>query len=124
MIFINELEKQKEISKKTFEIFIKLLAPFTPHFSEEIWNLLGNKETIFSENWPKFNKKFIKTDEIIIVIQVNGKLRGEIKAERGADEKNVLELAIKNENVVKYIKDKQMIKRKIYIQDKLMNLII
>ena len=124
MIFINELEKQKEISKKTFEIFIKLLAPFTPHFSEEIWNLLGNKETIFSENCPKFNKKFIKTDEIIIVIQVNGKLRGEIKAERGADEKNVLELAIKNENVVKYIKDKQMIKRKIYIQDKLMNLII
>jgi len=124
MIFINELEKQKEISKKTFEIFIKLLAPFTPHFSEEIWNLLGNKDTIFKENWPKFDKKLIEEKEITIVIQINGKLRGEIKIERGINEEKVLEAALKNTNVSKYVKDKQAIKRKIYIQDKLLNLII
>ena len=118
------MEKQKEISKKTFEILIKLLAPFTPHFSEELWNLLGNKDTIFKENWPKFDKKLIEEKEITIVIQINGKLRGEIKIERGINEEKVLEAALKNTNVSKYVKDKQAIKRKIYIQDKLLNLII
>ncbi|MDP2820887.1 MAG: leucine--tRNA ligase [bacterium] len=124
MAFVNELEKQKEISKKTFETLIKLLAPFTPHFSEEIWSFLGNKNTIFKENWPKYDKKFIEEKEITIVIQINGKLRGEIQTERGANEKKVLETALKNENILKYVKDKQAIKRKIYIQDKLLNLII
>jgi leucyl-tRNA synthetase len=124
MTFINELEKEEKFSKKTFEIFIKLIAPFTPHFSEEIWSFLGNKDTIFKENWPEFDKKFIEEKEITIVIQVNGKVRGEILVERGINENEVLELALANKNVLKYVRDKQAIKRKIHIKDKLLNLII
>jgi len=124
MIFVNEIEKQEKINKEIFEILIKLLAPFTPHFSEEIWLSMGNTDSIFKEKWPEFNLGLIQEDEIKIIIQINGKLRGEIKARRGLKEDEVLEQVLKNKNVRNYIKNKKDIKKSIYIQDKLFNIII
>ena len=58
--------------------FIKIFAPFAPHFSEEQWSLLTNKYSVFNEAWPKFDPKALVKDEVEIAIQVNGKIKAKI----------------------------------------------
>jgi len=67
------------IDKTTIETLAILLAPFAPHMAEEIWANMGNKNTIFAEEWPKYDEAMLKTDTIEIALQINGKLRGNIQ---------------------------------------------
>lgn len=103
MEFINLLNKtinQKSISKEVF-LQIKLnlnllLAPFAPHFSEELWEMLGNKESVHLELWPKYNEKLARDDLVTIVVQLNGKAKSEMVVEANVDkaklEEKVMEL--------------------------------
>ena len=65
-----------------------LLAPFAPHLSEELWSLLGHSESVFVQSWPTFDESYLITDQITIVIQVNGKVRSklEVPADIAEDE--------------------------------------
>ena len=90
------------------------------HFANECLATLNVKENV---NWPNYDKKLIEENETVIVIQINGKKRGLIKAKRGINEKNLYDIIIKDEKLEKYVKEKE-IKKKIYIRDKIMNLII
>jgi len=123
MILLNQMEKPEKISLKSYSTFLILLSPFAPHITEEIWNKLGYKKSIFSEKWPKYNSKFIKKDKFILVIQINGKVRGKIDIEVGTSDAKVKKMAIIQPNVKKWL-DQKEIKKVIFVKDKLINFVV
>jgi leucyl-tRNA synthetase len=96
---------------------------FAPHTSEELWHQLGHSTTIHKDSWPKFDETYLKTDTVKIIIQVNGKLRGEIEVEAEADKDEIIELAKNSPRAQDYLKD-QEIKKSIYVPGKLVNFVI
>jgi len=123
MIFLNELEKRKEINKKIYSTFLIILSPFAPFLAEKIWQKLGNKKSIFNEKWPKFNPKLIEKEKITFLIQINGKLRDKLEIEKGLSQKEIEKLTFQKEKVKKYINQKK-IKKIIFVKDKLINIVI
>jgi leucyl-tRNA synthetase len=123
MICANELENEEKIEKGIFENFLKLLAPFAPHFVEEIWQNLGKKQSIFLSSWPKWDENLIKEEMITLIIQVNGKVRDKIEVEANISEEKAKELAISSQKVKKWIEGKE-IKKIIFVPGKLINLVI
>jgi leucyl-tRNA synthetase len=102
---------------------IKLLAPFVPHISEELWQLTGNTETVFKEKWPEYNEAYCVYDEITLVVQINGKVRGKLDVPADIEEDAVKELAFNDSKIKKYTEDKQ-IKKMIYIKGKILNIVL
>lgn len=128
MIALNELEKnttetQVYVQRKDFELFLKLLHPFAPHVTEEIWKELGNKTTLVKEMWPKADVKKIKETQVTIAVQINGKTRGEAIIGVDSEEKDVLLLVYKNQDITKWIGDKEP-KKVIYVKNRLINIVI
>jgi len=123
MIFANELEHTPEVSKGTFDTFLKLLAPFAPHMTEEIWANLGHKDSIHLEEWPKFDENKIKDEKVTIVVQINSKVRAQFEADSGISEKEVKEKALSLPETQKWLNDKE-IKKAVYIPNKLINFVV
>jgi leucyl-tRNA synthetase len=123
MILVNELEKEKNIPIANYQLLITLLSPFAPHLAEEIWEKIGHKRSVFLEKWPEYNPVLIKEEEINLIVQVNGKVRDQIKASAGLGEKEARELALKSQKVKKYLKG-QEIKKIVYIPDRLLNFVV
>lgn len=123
MICANEIEKIKTISKEDFKKFLQILSPFAPHITEEIWFSLGEKKTIHLSSWPKVINKFLIDDKIKIVVQVNGKVRGEIFIANDISEEDLKSLILKDENILRYINN-QDIKKFIYIKGRLVSIVV
>ncbi len=123
MIFVNELSKYESISKSTAEVLIKLLAPFAPHISEELWQYLDHKESIAYQVWPKYDEKYLKTNTLVIPIQINGKLRDKIEINSDLSKEEVLSIAKESRNAAKYLGDKEIIKE-IYVPNKIVNFVV
>jgi len=104
---------------ENYQKILTAMTPIIPHFSNECLNMIGAKEF----KWPEYDKSMLKENIINIVIQINGKKRGIIEAKRDISEKNLLELIFKDEKINKYIEKREIIK-KIFIPNKLMNIII
>jgi len=113
----------KIIKKSDFEKFVQILAPFAPHLSEELWERLGNKDSIFQSTWPQYDKKLIKDETINLVVQVNGKLRATLSVALDISEKEALELARAEEGVEKWLSDKEIIKV-VFVPGKLLNIVV
>ncbi len=115
---------EKKYSKKTlisnYQNILILISPVLPHFANECLELLNIKNKI---TWPKYDEDLIQEDIINIVIQINGKKREIIKSQINTSEEKLLKLIMNNDKLKKYFNDKS-IKKKIYIKDKLINLII
>ena len=127
MIWLNFLSAKKEIAKEEYQTFLKLLAPFAPHITEELWQMIENPSTqsIHLENWPKFEVKYLTQENISVVVQVNGKLRDTILMQ-SIDVKNQPEIekrARESEKVSRYFTGKE-IKKVIYIEGKLINFVV
>lgn len=88
MIFVNQAEKQG-LSQSSYEVFLKLLAPFAPHLSEELWETLGHKESIHTQVFPETDSNWLKDEMVTMVVQVNGRKRGTILVPPEADEETV-----------------------------------
>ena len=130
MEFVNALSKylqgdnlNLDFLKETCEDFIKLLAPFAPHFSEEQWSLLGHTSTIFNEKWPEFDAKALVKDEVEIAIQVNGKIKSRINIPSGLDEDAIKEAALNDENIKAATEGKTVVKV-IVIKGRLVNIVV
>jgi len=123
MIFINKSGKENVISKPIWEKFLILLAPFAPHLAEELWSGLGNKVSIFRQNWPKYDQKLIQKETWLMIIQVNGKFRNKIEVKKGLTEKEVKELALASEKIRKWLNGKEP-KKTIYIPERLINIVV
>lgn len=110
------------IKKKDFELFLKIFAPFAPHITEEIWQSFGEEGSIHENSWPSYDESKTKDNFVVVVVQVNGKLRGDIKVRKNEEESTVKDLALK-EIASKYIENKE-VKRVIYVKDRLVNFVL
>lgn len=115
--------ENKTLSKKDAGIFLCLLAPFAPHIAEELWEQLGNKESIFLQSWPQSDKNLAKEDVFDLVVQINGKLRLTVKAPLNIIQKEAEKLVLSQEKIKKYLTGKKP-KRIIFVKNKLVNLVI
>jgi leucyl-tRNA synthetase len=101
---------------------LKLLAPFAPHLTEEIWSNLGHKKSIHLESWPKYDDKKIISDKVTIIVQINGKPRANFEAPLGLNQDEVEKVAFAREDVSKWLVGKNIIK-KMFIKERILSLI-
>jgi len=123
MEYVNFLGKEKEVSKKALEVLVLLLAPFAPHLCEELWEILGNEYSVHKQSWPKYEPRLAKEEEIVFVVQVNGKVRERIILPSGSKKEEVLEKALASEKVKKYIGERK-VKRTVFVKDRLVNFVV
>ena len=122
MKLLNALE-DKWLTRKQYGIFLKLLAPFAPHISEELWQtVLKNKKSIHLESWPKYDETLLSEEKVDIVIQINGTKRDVLKLTKGLSEEEVKNIVLGNEKIRKHLADKE-IKKFIYVKDRLVNVV-
>lgn len=123
MIFLNALEAA-DPDAESYTVFVILLAPFAPHMAEEIWrNVLGRKTSIHREPWPQFDEKLILEERFALVIQVNGKVRDTVEVEVGIPEEQARVLALGRDRIISILGSRKP-QRVIYVQDKLINIVI
>ena len=103
--------------------FVHLLAPFAPYLAHELWESLGEKESLLKARWPKYDPALAMEEETEIPVQVNGKLRGRVLVPAGADQALVQERALADEKVKAAIAGKQIVKP-IFVPGKLLNLVV
>lgn len=128
MEFVNDLYKLKLEGFSNdwqfiLEDLLKMLVPFAPHISSELWQQLGNDDFIEKSGWPKWNEELLKTDKIQIIVQVNGKLRGKIKVSANSEKDEILAIARAEDNVSKFLQDKEVLKE-IFVPNKLINFVV
>jgi len=122
MIFINECYKAEKVNKEMIIDFIKILSPITPHVCEEMHQHYTGKETLAYEPWPQYDETKLVVDEVEIVVQVNGKLRGRVNVALDSDKEKIKELALQIPTVDAQIKGKT-IRKIIYVPNKLINIV-
>ena len=130
MEFVNALSKydkeevkNTEFLKETLLDFIKILAPFAPHFAEEQWSLMGMEGSVFNQKWPEFDPSALVKDEIEIAIQINGKVKAKITVPSNSTDEVIKETALENENVLKNTEGKTIVKV-IVIKGRLVNIVV
>ncbi|HEY2461053.1 MAG TPA: leucine--tRNA ligase [Candidatus Acidoferrum sp.] len=119
------LEKtvRPEVRKEVLELMTLMLAPMTPHLAEELWEMLGHSEGLWTVRWPEFNKELAKDAEVEVVVQVNGRVRGKLTVAAGMGEAELLPLVMAESSVAHHVEGKRVVK-KIVVQDKLVNLVV
>ena len=149
MKLLNSLEEiavGTKLLKNQYEVFLKLLAPFAPHITEELWSRLHSHESatkqsrildslresgqvpknyrsIHVESWPEYDESLLQEESVTLVVQINGKLRDSIEVKRGMSEEDVKKLVLASEKIQKHLDGKE-IRKFVYVQDKLANLVI
>ncbi len=129
MELVNQIYKsiqagiKKDLLAEAIDTVFLLLSPFTPHVSEEVNSLLGNKGTIFDRNWPKVNLKLLKKEEGEVAILVNGKVKDKMVIDFSLSKQKIEEKALATDKIKKTISDKP-VKKIIYIQEKIVNIVI
>jgi leucyl-tRNA synthetase len=123
MIFVNALQKAPTISRGTALAFLQLLAPFAPHLAEELWARLGEPPSISRAPWPTFDPAKLVTDQIKLVIQVNGRVRGDQLVPVGLTQEEAIEFARAHPRVKPYI-DGKSVKKVIYVPGRILNLVV
>ena len=103
--------------------FIRLLAPFAPHFSEEQWELSGMSYSVFNQNWPKYDSKALIKDEAEIAIQINGKIRSKLNVSNSLNDKEIEEIVLKDTEIANFIQGKTIVKI-IVIKGRLVNIVV
>ena len=119
------LEKgvRPEIRREVLELLTLMLAPMTPHIAEELWEMLGHTDGLWRAGWPQANPELAKDDELEIPVQVNGKLRGKVRAAAGAAEEEVVRLARNEPGIAQHVNGKRVVKT-VFVPNKLLNLVI
>ena len=123
MIFINEISKLPEIPKAMWSDFVKVLSPYAPHLGEELWQKLGNNNTIAYESWPVFSEDFAKDDEKTIVVMVNGKKRDTFDAPVDSDQETLKKMAFDREAVKKFTDGHEIVKT-IVVPNKIVTIVV
>jgi leucyl-tRNA synthetase len=109
--------------QEAVEIYLKMLAPVAPHITEELWSLLGKPYSIHQQTWPQVDEQAAREDEIVLVIQVNGKLRDRISMPAGVTDEEARHAALANEQVQKHLEGRTP-RQVIVVPGKLVNVVI
>ena len=122
MILTNAYDDEESITKEDYKLLLTLLNPIAPHITEELNESIGYKPICESE-WPKYDESKVIDENYEMVIQVNGKVRGKESVKMNSSEEEMKNVALSNENVKKFISDKEIIKI-IPIKNKLVNIVV
>lgn len=123
MICVNELTQLKCHSSEVLEKLLIVLAPFAPHVTEELWHTLGNDSTICDAQWPAYDEKYLKEDNVTYAVSFNGKARFNIEVPVDTPREEVEKIALGHENAAKWIGDKS-IRKIIVVPGKIVNVVI
>jgi leucyl-tRNA synthetase len=123
MICLNEMEKADEVRLDDFKKFLQILAPFASHVTDELWQLYGGTQSIHTSPWPTYDPKKLVSDTMKIMIQVNGKLRGELVVPADASQESIQHDALRHERVQAFLADATP-KKVIYVPGKIINIVI
>jgi leucyl-tRNA synthetase len=126
MKFINEFEPAKLNPKLTNYCVLKLvqlIAPLAPCLAEEMWEIAGRPYSVFKSEWPQFDPEAIVANTIVIAVQVNGKLRGQVEVAADADKDTVIAAAKEERRVSPYISGKTILKE-VYVPGRLVNVVV
>jgi len=129
MELVNEIYKAREqgvdsdVLKDAIKHVVILLSPFVPHIAEEMWQNLGNKDSIFHLSWPEYDKGAIQLDEVELVVQVNGKMRAKLSVAAGLPEDELKNIVLADEKVIRWLQGKE-IKKFLIIQGRLASIVI
>ena len=115
--------KNNTVFKECYKTFIQLLAPFAPHFTEEIWELLGNKNSIFNSKYPECDEKALVRDEVELAVQINSKIRTKITVSSSASNDEIREIVVNDPKLADELKEKE-IKKFIVVPKRLVNIIV
>jgi leucyl-tRNA synthetase len=116
-------ESGRAVLREAIEAVVVLLSPYVPHFTEELWEVLGHKPSIVQLPWPEYDKEAIQEEQVPIMLQVNGKLRSKIIVGTDYSEQEIKEAALANDRIQEYTRGKE-IKRVIFVPGKLMNIVV
>ena len=105
------------------EAFLVLIAPFAPHFAEELWERTGHQPTIFHQEWPTWDEAYTTFDIVEVAVQIGGKLRGTLRVSADASEDAVVQAATADPGIARYI-DGKPIRKRIYVKGKILNLVL
>ena len=119
----NKVSDKNRLFKDCVTDLVKVLAPFAPHFAEELWEILGNKSSVFNEDFPKVNEKALVKDELELAVQINSRVKTKIVVPAGADNKEIEKIALADPTVRKLLEG-QTPKKVIVIPHRLINFVI
>ena len=114
---------QKGCSDAAREALVKLMAPFAPFIAEELWQRLGQKQSVHIQPWPEYDDALTIDTDVVMVVQVNGKVRDKLSVARDTDKEAVKTLVFASEKVQKFVADQQIVKE-IFVPNKLFNIVV
>ena len=123
MELTNQLTKNDYRDRSTLEALTQLMAPFAPHFSEELWSRLGHAESIAYVPWPQHDESAIVLDSLTYAVAINGKTRGQIELPKDIAKDDALEAARGMENIQRHIGDKT-IRKEIFVPGRMINFVV
>jgi leucyl-tRNA synthetase len=123
MILTNELMKLAEIPRSALESLVLCLHPFAPHIAEDVWRTLGHDGSIAHATWPGFDPALCEDDEVEVVIQVNGKVRGRFMVAKDATREALEAQAMADERLVRWVEGKT-VRKVIVVPGKLVNVVV
>ena len=123
MILSNEYDKQDKITKKDYRTILHLLNPIAPHITEELNEMLNLGKPFYESGFPKYDESKMVESKVNIACSVNGKLRATFEAELDTDKEELLKMAKSQENVIKHIEGKEIVKE-IVVPNKIVNIVI
>ena len=118
-----EKESSPEVMREAIETVVRLLFPFVPHICEELWQCLNYQDPLENRPWPNWDEAALAEEHILIIVQVNGKVRGKVTVPAEADKKDVEAAALADANVIRFVADKE-IRKVIVVPGRLVNVVV
>ncbi len=123
MIYVNEVSAEKRIGRAAAEAFVLILSPFAPHLAETLWRALGHEASCAHAPWPEFDSGLAAADEVEVVFQVNGKVRGKTTLPTGSDDGTLQKAALADAGVQRALEGR-VPKRVIVVKGRLVNVVV
>ncbi|WP_423364634.1 leucine--tRNA ligase [Mycoplasma sp. P36-A1] len=123
MIFVNEAYKQESLYDEYVKGLIQMLGCITPHICNELWEKLGFEGNMDYATWPSYDESKLTLDNVVVVVQVNGKVRAKIEVAKDTTQQDMKKIVSQNENVMSHLKDKTIVKE-IFIPNKILNIVV
>jgi leucyl-tRNA synthetase len=118
----NNDRNDRVVVQEALEIVILMLAPIVPHFSHALWNKLGHENAVIDQSWPTLDEKALAQESVLIVLQVNGKVRGKIEVSKTISKEDLEQETLENESVKRFI-DGKKVHKIIVVPDRLVNVV-
>ena len=114
---------EQAVAREGWEALVRLIAPVTPHIAQVLWQALGHDDSILGAGWPAIDETARVQQQVTVVVQVNGKVRGRIQTAPGADREHLQQQALADENVARHVEGKT-VRKVIVVPDKLVNIVV